>query len=104
MAPKHHPTPLSGGGRKALNKELGKSHAMTNILAAQSAEMRARRRPCRSRPTGCSARVGTNGCGLTASCDERLLIGDKVATMCSDCAYALPDPVRSISAMQVTCV
>jgi hypothetical protein len=25
MAPKHHPTPLSGGDRKALNKELGKS-------------------------------------------------------------------------------
>jgi hypothetical protein len=40
MAPKHHPTPLSGGDRKALNKELGKSRAMTNILAAQSAEVR----------------------------------------------------------------
>jgi hypothetical protein len=36
MAPKHHPTPLSGGDRKALNKELGKARAMTNILAAQS--------------------------------------------------------------------
>jgi hypothetical protein len=24
MAPKHHPMPLSGGDRKALNKELGK--------------------------------------------------------------------------------
>ena len=42
MAPKHHSTPLSGGDRKALNKELGKSRAMTNILAAQSAEMRAK--------------------------------------------------------------
>jgi hypothetical protein len=42
MAPKHHPTPLSGGDRKALNKELGKARAMTNILAAQSAEMRAK--------------------------------------------------------------
>src|ERR1700736_679007 len=42
MAPKHHPTPLSGGDRKALNKELGKSRAMTNILAAQSAEIRAK--------------------------------------------------------------
>ena len=42
MAPKHHSTPLSGGGRKALNKELGKTRAMTNILAAQSAEMRAK--------------------------------------------------------------
>jgi hypothetical protein len=25
MAPKHHPTPLSGGDRKALQKELAKS-------------------------------------------------------------------------------
>lgn len=37
-----NPTPLSGGDRKALNKELGKARAMTNILAAQSAEMRAK--------------------------------------------------------------
>src|SRR5438105_3847423 len=42
MAPKHHPTPLSGGDRKALNKELSKARAMTNILATQSAEMRAK--------------------------------------------------------------
>ncbi|WP_426536692.1 hypothetical protein [Bradyrhizobium sp. McL0615] len=42
MAPKHHPTPLSGGYRKALTKELGKARAMTGILAAQSAEMRAK--------------------------------------------------------------
>lgn len=41
MAPKHHPTPLSGGDRKALAKELGKARAMTTILAAQSAEARA---------------------------------------------------------------
>jgi hypothetical protein len=40
MAPKHHPTPLSGGDRKALAKELGKARAMTNILAAQSVETR----------------------------------------------------------------
>lgn len=40
MAPKYHPTPLSGGDRKALKKELGKSRAMANILAAQSTEMR----------------------------------------------------------------
>src|ERR1700684_1461680 len=40
MAPKHHSTPLSGGDRKALNKELGKARAMANILAAQSADMR----------------------------------------------------------------
>ncbi len=42
MAPKHHPTPLSGSDRKALNKELGKARAMANILASQSAEMRAK--------------------------------------------------------------
>ncbi len=40
MAPKYHPTPLSGGDRKALKKELGHSRAMTGILAAQSDEMR----------------------------------------------------------------
>jgi phage FluMu protein Com len=39
MAPKHHPTLLSGGDRKALTQELGKARAMTDILAAQSAEM-----------------------------------------------------------------
>jgi hypothetical protein len=32
MAPKHHPTPLSGGDRKALTKELGKARAMTGTL------------------------------------------------------------------------
>ncbi|MCK1668978.1 hypothetical protein [Bradyrhizobium sp. 153] len=42
MAPKHHPTPLSGGDRKALSKELGRSRAVTTILAAQSAEARAK--------------------------------------------------------------
>ena len=36
MAPKYHPTPLSGGDRKALVKELGKARAMAN------AEMRAK--------------------------------------------------------------
>jgi len=40
MAPKHHPTLLSGGDRKALKKELGKARAMTGILAAQSDELR----------------------------------------------------------------
>jgi phage FluMu protein Com len=43
MAPKYHPTPLSGGDRKALAKELGKARAMANILASQWAEMRAKR-------------------------------------------------------------
>src|ERR1700726_3485451 len=42
MASKHHSMPLSGGDRKALNKELGKARAMTRILAAQSAELRAK--------------------------------------------------------------
>ncbi|MET4344695.1 hypothetical protein [Bradyrhizobium sp. RT9a] len=42
MAPKHHPTPLSGGDRKALAKEVGKSRAMTSILVAQSADVRAK--------------------------------------------------------------
>ena len=42
MAPKYHPTPLSGGIRKALYKELDKARAMTNILATQSTELRAK--------------------------------------------------------------
>lgn len=40
MAPKYHPTPLSGGDRKALAKELGRARTMTTILARQSAEAR----------------------------------------------------------------
>jgi hypothetical protein len=40
MAPKHHPTPLSGGDRKAFVKELAKSRAMTSIFAERSAEKR----------------------------------------------------------------
>jgi len=42
MAPKYHPTPLSGGARNAPAKELGKARAMANILAAQSVEIRAK--------------------------------------------------------------
>ena len=42
MAPKHHPTPLSGGDRKALVKEIGRARTMTTILAAQAAEARAK--------------------------------------------------------------
>lgn len=41
MAPKRHPTPLSGGDRKALVKELGRARAMTTILASQADEARA---------------------------------------------------------------
>ena len=40
MSPKHHHTPLSGGDRKALKKELVKSRAMTTIFVEQSAEKR----------------------------------------------------------------
>jgi hypothetical protein len=42
MAPKHHPTPLSGCDRKALAKELGRARAMTTILAAQAADARSK--------------------------------------------------------------
>ena len=42
MAPKHHPTPLSGGDRKALKKELGKARAMTTVLAWRADELRAK--------------------------------------------------------------
>lgn len=42
MAPKYHPTPLSGGDRKALAKELGRARAMTTILSSQAAEARAK--------------------------------------------------------------
>jgi hypothetical protein len=41
MAPKHHPTPLSGGDLKALKKELTRARAMTGILADRAAEKRA---------------------------------------------------------------
>jgi hypothetical protein len=40
MASKYHPTPLSGGDRKALSKELTKARAMTHILAARAIEKR----------------------------------------------------------------
>jgi hypothetical protein len=42
MVPNYHPTPLSGGDREVLNKDSARPPAMINILAAQSAEMRAR--------------------------------------------------------------
>lgn len=42
MSPKYHPTPLSGGDRKALGKELRKAMVMTSILADRSAEARKR--------------------------------------------------------------
>ncbi|MGL3104925.1 hypothetical protein [Bradyrhizobium sp. BR 1432] len=39
MAPKHHPTSLSGGDRKALQKEVHRARAMTTVLAQRSAEL-----------------------------------------------------------------
>ncbi|QDM22606.1 hypothetical protein FIU28_16675 [Tardiphaga sp. vice154] len=42
MSPKHHPTLMSGGDRKALKKELRVARGMTRILADQAAEMRTR--------------------------------------------------------------
>jgi hypothetical protein len=36
MAPKYHPTPLSGGDQKALSKKIAKSRAMTGILAVET--------------------------------------------------------------------
>jgi hypothetical protein len=41
MAPKYHPTPISGGDRKALTKELTKARAMTRILVERANEKRA---------------------------------------------------------------
>jgi hypothetical protein len=41
MAAKHHPTPLSGGDRKALSKEPTRARAMTRILADRATEKRA---------------------------------------------------------------
>jgi hypothetical protein len=42
MAPKHHHTLLSGGDRKALEKEIAKAGVMTSIFATRSAELRER--------------------------------------------------------------
>ena len=67
MAPKYHPTPLSGGDRKALAKELGKARAMANILAAQSAEMRAKGEAMIQQADKLLSKAGTSGCGPTAS-------------------------------------
>jgi hypothetical protein len=66
MAPKHHPTPLSGGDRKALNKELGKARAMTGILEAQAAEIRTKAETLLQQTDFC-AKAGTSGCGPTVS-------------------------------------
>lgn len=62
MALKHHPTPLSGGDRKALAKEFGRARAMTTTLAAQSAEARAKG----------EALIRTADKLLCESCNERM--------------------------------
>ena len=67
MAPKHHPTPVSGGDRKALQKELGKARAMANILAAQSAEMRAKASAMIRQADKLLCDSGTSGCRATAN-------------------------------------
>src|SRR6188474_3177711 len=38
MAPKYHPTPVSGSHRKELAKALTRSRAMTSILAPRAAD------------------------------------------------------------------
>ena len=40
MAPKHHPTPLSGGDRNALDKALERARAMAGILRERAADKR----------------------------------------------------------------
>ena len=42
MAPRYHPTPLSGGIRRALKKELAQARGVTLMLAQQSGDLRAR--------------------------------------------------------------
>jgi hypothetical protein len=54
VAPKYHPTPLSGGDRKALQKELVKARAMTKILAEQSEQKRRVPRQRHTIPSGLS--------------------------------------------------
>ncbi len=71
MAPKYHPTPLSGGDRKALNKELTKARGVTLMLARQSEELRAKGEALIRKPIGCPAKAGTNACGRTASRSTR---------------------------------
>jgi len=66
MAPKRHPTPLSGGDRKALQKELGRARAMTAILAALSAEVRANGEVLIRQADKLLCEVGTKKSGLMA--------------------------------------
>ncbi|MDA9497297.1 hypothetical protein [Bradyrhizobium sp. CCBAU 11357] len=75
MAPKHHPTPLSGGDRKALSKEISKARAMTTILAAQIADNPARPRATNSAAQSEYARLaGMSLAELTAAMEPYLPI------------------------------
>jgi hypothetical protein len=67
MAPKYHHTPLSGGDRKPLKKELVKSRAMTRIFAERSAEKRREGEPLIRERTISRANHGMNACGATAA-------------------------------------
>lgn len=42
MAPKYHPTLLSGGDRKAQGNEQGKARTMTTVFARQAEVYRAK--------------------------------------------------------------
>ena len=68
---KYHATPLSGGDRKALNKEPRKASGMTIMLAREATELRAKGEALIQRPTICPARAGTSGCGASESRSTR---------------------------------
>ena len=62
---------LSEGDRKALNKGVGKARSIANILAVQSAEMRAEAQTLIQQAASSFAKVGTSGCGQTATSRDR---------------------------------
>jgi hypothetical protein len=67
MAPKYHHTPLSGGDRKALKKELSKSRAMTRIFAERSAEKRRVGEALIREADNLACQAGTRKCGAMAA-------------------------------------
>src|SRR6202167_6056734 len=60
-------TPRPFRAATALTKELGKARAMAGILAAQSAEMRAKGEALIQQADKLSAKAGTSGCAATVS-------------------------------------
>jgi len=66
MSPKHHPTPLSGGDRKALKKELVKSRAMTIVLARNADDLRARGEALIREADDLTCQSWNERCGATA--------------------------------------